>query len=257
MCWLAFSAASHQQAGTTSNLGCSSSARSAAIFRERPLILFGVSTAENLSTKSLIDQYSSGIRAGGVGQIAHCNLLSEHFSRRERPADDLSSWSQCCWVMGHALNGCRTINTRHLYCLIFGHFVTPVVIFEVSDVSPKPHFVGWCSKPAFYSGVVLPGGCCLSVITSDWSVVGTFPVNVQAILEEKAVKTQSFWLLIDVVVDFIHTVIYRLQTFPVPWMFFLTLLLYFGHTSLLTHSYRQPNLPFYHTSSFCIVDPSA
>lgn len=111
VCWLAFSAASHQQAGTTSNLGCSSSARSAAIFRERPLILFDVSTAENLSTKSLIDQYSSGIRAGGVGQIAHCNLLSEHFSRQERPADDLSSWSHCCWVMGCSLNGCRTINT--------------------------------------------------------------------------------------------------------------------------------------------------
>lgn len=64
------------------------------IWREA-LILFDVSTAENLSTKSPIDQYSSSssssIRAGGVGQIAHCNLLSEHLTRRERPADDLSS----------------------------------------------------------------------------------------------------------------------------------------------------------------------
>lgn len=73
----------------------------------KALILFDVSTAENLSTKSPIDQYSSSssIRAGGVGQIAHCNLLSERLTRRENPADDPSSWRWSSWVIGHALWG--------------------------------------------------------------------------------------------------------------------------------------------------------
>lgn len=92
------SAASHQQAGSTSKLGCWSSAQSAMILGEKPLILFDVSTAENLSTKSLVDQYSSGIRAGGEGQIA--DVISwVSISLSEIDQQTTSSWSRCSYVL--------------------------------------------------------------------------------------------------------------------------------------------------------------
>lgn len=107
-----------QQTGPTSKLGCWFSAQSAEILGEKPLILFDVSTADKLSTKSLMDQYSSSIRAGGKSQIAR-----ERFTSRDGPADD-SSWSQLC-DMTIQLNICSCFAGRSF----------PVVRFEASVLS--------------------------------------------------------------------------------------------------------------------------
>lgn len=159
------------------------------IWREA-LILFDVSTAENLSTKSPIDQYSSSsIRAGGVGQIAHCNLLSAHLTRRERPADDLSSWRQSSWVIGHALGGnAELLQTPVLPIYLWllnlrrlGGFQYPQLRCQMWSSSLLMGQLilsfllsSWCSKTTFCSVVVLT----VNYHWKYWSVVGTFPVSV-------------------------------------------------------------------------------
>lgn len=120
--------AATQQAGPTPESGCGSSPQSATISGEKPLILFDVSTAENLSTKSLIDQYSSSIRAGGEGRIADYNKMSEHFTWWDRPADELITksvpmhntatipWKICSWFAGRSCELRHWLSPEATFC---------------------------------------------------------------------------------------------------------------------------------------------
>lgn len=140
------------------SLGRWSSPPSATISGEEPLILFDVSTAENLSTKSLIDRCSSSIRAGGEGQVADCNKLSERFAWRDGPADELIVKS-----VSFALSRCIKPVFRLAVAPLSGRSLS--VIAEVIDRLWALSSEAVLKKNLFW---ITDWGCCLCWFLPFW-----------------------------------------------------------------------------------------